>query len=165
MARIAALTCLINRERRDEGLRALDVSKRLFIAGWRHARDMRDHDYFDHRGRDGSTLTDRIQAAGYTKGHERDAWALGETLVWAPDATSDPTSLIAALMGSPPHRRVILDPRFRELGVGAVRGTPTEDPDGVTVTVNYGSLTSPASVREDPPRDHTPRKKRKPKGG
>lgn len=42
------------------------------------------------------------------------------------------TRTLGAMLGSPPHRRALMDRRFREVGVGAVRGC-----DGtLMVTVN-----------------------------
>jgi uncharacterized protein YkwD len=146
-----SVACLVNQERRQKGLRRLDIAKRLWLAGWRHARDMRDNEYFSHRGRDGRSFDERIQDAHYTDGRERTGWTLGETLVWAHNARSAPRSLVRALMASPPHRKVILDEPYKEVGVGLVRGTPTGDPEGVTVAIEYGSLVSPESQREDPP--------------
>jgi hypothetical protein len=46
-------------------------------------------------------------------------------------------------MVSQPHRRVLLDDQFREIGIGAVRGAPVlQQPAGVvTVTALYGFRT------------------------
>jgi uncharacterized protein YkwD len=146
-----SVACLVNQERREAGLRRLDIAKRLWLAGWRHARDMRTNGYFSHRSRDGRSFDERIQDARYTEGRERNGWTLGETLVWANNARSAPRSLVRALMASPPHRKVILDDPYREMGVGLVRGTPTGNPEGVTVAIEYGSLVSPEAQRSDPP--------------
>lgn len=137
-----AIVCLINAERREDGLRRLAVDGRLTLARWRHAADMRDEDYFGHRSRDGRSFVDRIAQARYFEGHEGDPWTVGETLVWGRDRDSAAIELVDALMDSPAHRRVLLGDAYRALGVGLVRGTPTEHFDGVTVAIDYGSLTS-----------------------
>lgn len=146
-----AFVCVVNRERRRRGLGALDVSHRLEVAALRHAEDMRDNGYFAHDSRDGRTFVDRIRAAGYLEGREQDAWSLGETLAWGAGSAATPARMFDALMDSPPHRRVIVGEAFRELGVGLVVGTPTGDPNGATVAIDYGSLVSPAPLREPPP--------------
>ena len=47
-------------------------------------------------------------------------------------------------MNSPEHRKYLLKPRFRDLGVATIRGIPS-DPglsDGITVATEYGFLDS-----------------------
>lgn len=149
------IACLLNHERRAAGLGDLVLSRRLEVAGRRHARDMRAHDYFGHTSRDGRTFVDRIRAAGYLAGQDASGWTIGETIAWAHEAVSDPAAIVAALMRSPPHRRVILDGRLREVGIGIVRGTPTPDDGGVTLAIDYGSLVSPAAERRAAPRETT----------
>jgi uncharacterized protein YkwD len=135
-----AIVCLINAERREDDLRRLAVDRRLTLAGWRHAADMRDHGYFSHRSRDGRGFADRIEQARYLEGHEGEPWTVGETLAWGRDRDSAAIEIVDALMDSAAHRRVLLDDAYREVGVGLVRGTPTEHADGVTVAIDVGSL-------------------------
>ena len=146
-----ALACLVNRERRRHGLRKLDVSFRLGTAALRHAQDMRDQRYFSHDSIDGRTFVDRIRSAGYLDGREDRQWAVGETLAWGSEPASQPAKLFEALLDSPPHRRVILDDPYREVGIGVVHGTPEGAPDGATVVMEFGSLISPAALREESP--------------
>jgi uncharacterized protein YkwD len=45
-------------------------------------------------------------------------------------------------MQSPEHRQIVLDPRFRVVGVGQVRGVPVSGahgPHGRTYTADFGS--------------------------
>jgi hypothetical protein len=67
-------------------------------------------------------------------------WHVGENLRWSPGETSTPGGVVDAWMNSPIHRRYLLNPRFRELGVAAVSGTPIdpEDADGVIVASEFG---------------------------
>lgn len=139
-----AVACLLNQERRRAGLRKVADNRRLEIAAARHARDMRERDYFDHTSLDGRSFSQRILETGYMRGQEVGPWKVGETLAWATDGISSPSQLVASLMASPPHREVILDGDYRDVGVGLVRGTPTADEDGVTLVVDFGTL-KPAS--------------------
>lgn len=142
-----SVLCVLNRERADRGLAPLVFAKRLGVSSWFHARDMRDEGYFGHTSPDGRSFVDRIRAARYLEDHENDRWSLGETLAWSSEATSTPSRVVEALMDSPTHHDVVLDPRFREVGIGVVRGTPTPDDSGVTVAIDYGSLRSAAGLR------------------
>jgi uncharacterized protein YkwD len=46
-----------------------------------------------------------------------------------------------AWMHSPPHRRVILDRSFREIGIGVARGVPVPDQgDGATFVLDLGEV-------------------------
>ena len=146
-----AVICLINRERTRQGLGRLAVGKRLWLAAYGHAQDMRDNRYFAHTSLDGRSFVDRIRAARYLEGHEDGPWTLGEDIAWAPEQSSQPATIVAAFMNSPEHRAVILDPRHVELGVGFLRGTPEGDADGATVVVDFGSIVSAGGLHQDPP--------------
>lgn len=145
-----AVVCLLNQQRAHAGLAPLAVSRRLGVAGWRHARDMRDRGYFSHTSLDGRSFVDRISAARYLEGHESEAWALGEVLAWSAEPSAAPARLVAALMASDTHRAVILDARYTELGVGMVRGNPSGAGRGDTLVVDFGNLTSPPGLRAQP---------------
>jgi hypothetical protein len=71
------------------------------------------------------------------------SWVVGENLVWGTEELSTPQALVTAWMNSPPHRENLLKPRFREIGIAAVAGTPVagNDPTGVTVSSEYGYRT------------------------
>jgi uncharacterized protein YkwD len=62
-----------------------------------------------HTGPDGSTMTSRVEAAGYE-------WStLGENIA---RGQSDAASVMESWMNSPGHRANILNCSFTELGVG-----------------------------------------------
>lgn len=134
----ASLTCLINEERAKAGLRSVRSSGRLRQAALRHSHDMVRRGYFEHTSPSGKTFVDRINATGYTRRARR--WLLGENLIWGRGTESTPQAMVADWIGSPPHRANLLRARFREIGVGAVRGTPVDSSDlnGVTVSSEYG---------------------------
>ena len=52
------------------------------------------------------------------------AWAVGENLAWGTGPLGTPAAIVRAWMNSPGHRANILDPRFRQIGLGIVAGNP-----------------------------------------
>ncbi len=47
-------------------------------------------------------------------------WWYGENLLWSA-APIGPGAVVGRGLASPPHREELLDPRFRELGISALR--------------------------------------------
>src|SRR4051812_44928425 len=117
-----ALRCLVNATRAERGLPAVRSSARLNRAADLFSADMVARGYFDHVTPDGRSVADRVRATGYL-GRSND-WTLGEDIGWGPVSASTRASIFRAFMNSPPHRRVILDRQFREIGVGVAPGVP-----------------------------------------
>ena len=117
-----AVVCEINRERRGRDLPGVRAEPRLALAGERHARDMVGGGFFSHVSPGGRGMVARVQAAGYLDGAGR--WALGEVLAWGWGWRATPAATVAAWMDSPPHRRVLLTRRYREVGIGVALGLP-----------------------------------------
>lgn len=99
---------MVNRERATRGLKPLKMNAKLQAAARKHSLDMFKRGFFGHINPDKLTPFDRMQKAGilYTKA--------GENLAKAPSVS------IAhdGLMHSPGHRANILDPGFRQIGIG-----------------------------------------------
>jgi len=103
---------LTNLERQKAGLPTLAANAQLTKAAQDYAAVLAGGTCFSHRC--GSTMTERIQAAGYTN------WSsIGENIA-AGQAT--PEAVVASWMASPDHRANILSANYREIGVGFVRG-------------------------------------------
>lgn len=117
-----ATLCLVNRERRRRGLRALRADGRLALAARRHAADMVRHSYFAHDSRSGARFSTRIARAGYLRGVA--SWRAGENIAWGAGRRSTPRRVVRSWMNSSGHRANILERRFRDLGVGVVAGAP-----------------------------------------
>lgn len=130
----AAVACEINRHRREHGLAVLDRAGALARAGGRHAADMVRRAYFSHVSPGGRSMAERLLAAGYARG----SWAAGEVLAWGTGGRSSPAAVVAAWMRSPGHRRVLLDPRYREAGVGVAHGNPSGGAAGGTYAAELG---------------------------
>jgi uncharacterized protein YkwD len=135
-----ALLCLINAERTARGLGRLRMNRRLTVASVGHSRDMVRNAYFAHDTPGGVTMTDRLRRARYVR--PAAAWTIGENLAWGAGSRAAPTALVDAWMASPGHRANILQPRFREIGIGLAPAAPTPGIEGlaVTATTNFGRI-------------------------
>jgi uncharacterized protein YkwD len=109
-----ALRCVLNQQRAAHGLNPLAGNRRLARAANRHARDMARHNYFSHVSLRGTDPLRRVRAAGWRRG-------VGETLAWGCGAAASPAAIVAAWLGSPAHRAIILGPG-RVVGIGYHRG-------------------------------------------
>jgi uncharacterized protein YkwD len=131
--------CLLNGERTDRGLAPLAVNARLTAAATAYAGDLVAGTYFSHTGRDGSSVRDRIQRTGYLPGDAD--WLIGENLAWGTGGLATPGSIMQAWMNSPGHRENILNPEFREIGIGIATGNPAKaDGAGATYATSFGAI-------------------------
>jgi uncharacterized protein YkwD len=128
-----AILCLVNAERTSRGLRALREQPRLRKAARRFARRMARRNVFAHNRRG---LVRRIKRTGYVRGYRR--WSIGENIAWGQGSAGDPAAIVQAWMASPPHRRNILTPRFRRIGIGVVAGAPVAASSGTTYVTDFG---------------------------
>jgi uncharacterized protein YkwD len=80
------------------------------------------HGFFGHVSPSGSTMSARIRHTNYLRGVR--AWRVGENLAWGAGTAGTPARIVRAWMRSAGHRRNILDPSFREIGVGVAAGAP-----------------------------------------
>lgn len=122
-----AVLCLVNRARAAHALRTVRLSQLLGKAARSHSEDMVQRKYFAHAGPAGDTLADRIRSSGYAAEHPR-GYAAGEALAWG--SFSSPQVIVRALLESPAHRRILLDPHAREIGLGLTLGAPASDVAG-----------------------------------
>jgi uncharacterized protein YkwD len=133
-----AAVCLINHQRRARGLRRLRLNRRLSRAARWHSHDMVKRRYFDHVSRSGKDVVDRLYRSGYLGG--RSSWTVGENLAWGTNVRGTPRQIVRAWMRSPGHRQNILNPRFREIGIGVRKGSPVgSGPPAATYTTTFGA--------------------------
>lgn len=106
---------LSNEERKARGLPALQWSDSLAKAAAYHAAHMASHRYFDHDTRlpGGKRMSPKERISRFDA-----AWC-GENIA---QGQSSPQQVMANWMSSPGHRRNILQPEAKRLGVGHVRG-------------------------------------------
>lgn len=104
---------LVNQERRRAGLAPLTLNSQLTAAAQGHSQDMADHNFMAHNGSDGSSPFDRMKRAGYRFSFAGENVAAGQ---------SKPEDAIDSWMNETPpndgHRKNILSPNYREIGIG-----------------------------------------------
>lgn len=106
------MLALVNAERADAQVKALEFDDQLIEVARGHSRDMFERGYFSHFSPEGEDVGNRLEKAGvyYT--------FAGENLALAPNVDRAHTGLI----NSPGHRRNILDPAFAKVGIGVIDG-------------------------------------------
>lgn len=87
----------------------LTLESRLGAAALDYSWQMAQSGHFDHRGLDGSTPRTRIARAGYG------AAIVGENIA---AGALTPAQAMRGWLASPGHCRNIMEPRFRETGIG-----------------------------------------------
>lgn len=104
---------LTNQKRAEAGLGALTLNSNLSGAAYTKGLDMINKDYWAHVAPDGTQPWKFFNDFGYKYKYA------GENL--ARDFTN-PNSAVDAWMNSPTHRENILNPKYKEIGIGVVEG-------------------------------------------
>ncbi|MFD2739114.1 CAP domain-containing protein [Sulfitobacter aestuarii] len=137
---------LINVERAKVGAAPLTFDSNLNSSAEQHSQWMLERDTFSHTGEDGSNARERMADAGYVfEGN----WRSGENIGWqsergAAGLSDDVAQIHASLMDSPGHRANILNPGFKEIGIGIEQGDFTKGStyDAVMITQNFGTTSA-----------------------
>jgi uncharacterized protein YkwD len=132
-ARPATVLRLVNAERTSRGLPRLRSQPALRAAARGYALQMVRQKFFSH---DRAGLIRRIRRTGYLRRYPH--WALGENIAWGTRSSGRPKAIVQAWMASPPHRRNILNPRFRRIGIGIAPGAPVAGATGATYVTDFG---------------------------
>ena len=74
-----------------------------------HAVDMATHNYYSHNSKDGKSPSDRMRDGGYVSSITGENIASGQ---------QDAQEVVAGWLRSPGHCRNIMNPLFREIGIG-----------------------------------------------
>lgn len=102
----------INQERRKLGISELRWNSEIVPVARKHSQDMWERRYFSHINPDGEDPGDRLAQGGVIY------LLAGENLALAPTVNL----AHQGLMNSEGHRKNILDPRFKKIGIGVVDG-------------------------------------------
>ena len=113
----AATLCLINRERAAHGERLLHWNVHLIASAQAHTESMANGDYFEHVGPNGLTPAMRMRRTGYISS-SRAGYEVAENIGWGSLWLGTPKAIVATWMHSAGHRANILDPHFRDTGIG-----------------------------------------------
>ena len=119
-AAVRALRCVVERLRARHRLAPLRWSPRLAQAAHGHAHDMVRRTYFSHTTPAGGRLFDRLRRYA----EPAPGWWIGEVLAWGAGPRSRPIDVLERWLDSPSHRRILLAPQARDIGIGIVFGAP-----------------------------------------
>ena len=117
----------MNRVRAQHGLAPLRFDRTLQRAARSHTRSMVARNVFAHG--DFASRMRRFGARGPF---------LAENLAWGSGSASSPRALVQMWLKSPPHRRNLLRPGFRRVGVGAMMATFSGASGARVVTADFG---------------------------
>jgi uncharacterized protein YkwD len=109
----AEVLARVNEARKKAGMAPLRSNARLDQAAQHHAEDMLARGYFAHESPEGKTVRERARAAGY------DWRNIGENVAEGQFSVDE---VMDTWLHSPGHRGNLLDPEFKELGVGLALG-------------------------------------------
>ena len=107
----------VNAFRARHGLAPLRLNTRLSAAADAQSTSMARRGFFAHRSADGSAYWRRVGRFYGRRGFDR--WSVGENLLWQSPDLDGPRALVI-WQNSRRHRRVLLTPRWREIGLSAV---------------------------------------------
>jgi uncharacterized protein YkwD len=147
---VAATLCLLNEQRTAQHLPALTQSSPLDRAAAGYARAMVDQRFFDHVSPSGSTMLQRIKAAGWVAASG--SWTVGENIAWGSGSLGTPASIVDGWMHSAGHRANILNGSFAEIGIGIADGAPRGGIRGEagTYVTDFGSRGEGSAVAAAP---------------
>ena len=136
----APILARVNAVRRGHGLRPLSFSAKLAASADAHAHSMATRGYFSHDWSNGAVFTTWVQRFYSPAGYG--TWSAGENLLWASPPELTPHEVVRAWLNSPSHRRILLTPYWRELGIGVVhaRRAPGvyQRRDVAVIAANFG---------------------------
>jgi uncharacterized protein YkwD len=130
----------LNAIRSSHDLRPLVPSDDLQRAAAFHSRLMLANGFFAHQSSDGSPFFVRVKRYYTAAGFEQ--WSVGENLLYATGAVSA-TAAINAWLRSPAHRKNMLSPTWREVGIGALHASSAGGTFGgaptAVITMDFGT--------------------------
>jgi uncharacterized protein YkwD len=104
---------LVNQERAKVGADPLKINEQLDLAADQHTLDQASMNKMTHSGSNGSNLGDRIKNAGYVFSSAAENVAYGY---------GDAAAVMTGWMNSEGHRKNILNPDLKEIGIGYAQG-------------------------------------------
>lgn len=105
---------LINQHRARLRLAPLRSDRILASLARIHNKDMRRDGFFAHDHPQGMTFQERLAYL-----HRR---SIGEVLAYGTGGFATAKGLVSLWFASPPHRRVLLDPSMRRIGISVITG-------------------------------------------
>lgn len=133
-----SIGCMVNRARRRHGVGGLRSNGRLRRAAQMHTGYMKRHRCFSHQCPGEGSLVSRLMRVNYIVGGLR-RWRCAENIAVGKGDDGTPKAIVRGWMHSPGHRANLLDPHYRQLGVGFTHGLPGKKrAGGGTFTTVFG---------------------------
>jgi uncharacterized protein YkwD len=126
----AAVLCLVNTARAQNGLEPLGTDPSLERAAESHGKEMLSLDYFDHVSPSGLTPVQRVRTTGYIPNSEV-GYVVGENLAWGTLTLATPQAIVSAWIASPEHLANILESKYRDTGIDVEPEVPAKLAEGV----------------------------------
>ncbi|MCJ8282808.1 MAG: CAP domain-containing protein, partial [Rivularia sp. ALOHA_DT_140] len=98
-----------NKYRIEAGLQPLVLNLDLSESAQMHSEDMAHNDFFSHTGSNGTRVSDRTKSAGYESSF------VGQNIAAGYMSAEE---VVRGWMNSPGHRENILNPSYKEIGIG-----------------------------------------------
>ena len=134
----AGVLVKLNAIRTTHGLVPLKLNAALSAAAARHSEEMLADGYFAHESHNGAPFWKRL--TGYS-GPTPYGWSVGENLLWSSPGL-DASAALRTWMASPEHRKNILRPTWREIGIAAVHANAAPGTYGgrpvTIITTDFG---------------------------
>lgn len=131
---------LHNEARQEHGLSALCVQENLMTAARAHSEDMIERDFYAHESPEGDTPGDRISRTGYPFAIYGENISRMTKPYGGEPTKDDLQQVFIGWMESPGHRQNLLNPAFREVGIGVSTGTYTPEAGSTAMyTVDFGA--------------------------
>ena len=135
---VAATLCLINKQRAAHGLASVHTNQALKKAAGQFSHAMVAENFFGHVTPAGVDLLHRLRAVGYL--HPNHGFTIGENIAAAGGSLATPAAVVTSWMNSLEHRANILNPSFKDTGIGVVAALPAVvgSGPGATYTQDFG---------------------------
>lgn len=124
---------LHNQERTANALPTLCVHPALTAAARAHSKEMISKGYFSHDSFDGEPFYLRLERYGYTGGSK------GENIGWGSGYNGTPDQMFSMWTWSSGHYANIVNPYFREIGIGVATGRYQGYDNVRMYTVDFGA--------------------------
>jgi uncharacterized protein YkwD len=119
---------------------ALRANGALRNVAARQAAGMLRWNYFADVRPSGPTPLSLVLGSSYRAHAAR--LAVGQNIAWGSGSFDTPAHVVAEWMASPPHRRILLAPAYRDAGIAATPGLPRvlgAGSDGAVYVVEFGA--------------------------
>jgi uncharacterized protein YkwD len=130
----ARVLVLFNQERAERGLKPLKIDAKLREAANSHSDDMLRRGYFSH---DGPHEKWDVRVRRYVTRS-----VVAEILSQGSGFYATPKGMLKAWMNSPAHKRIILTPELRLVGLGVATGTYDGQKDVAMATADFSTSAS-----------------------